>query len=391
MNKKGIILIGVYLVITVLMILGSAFVSRSIFENNTARQEKEVIRAFYIAEGGLAIAYEGLEQNWDGYTSELPRSDVFSQNLGEGSFSVDIEEGPLADTVIVISRGTAGAVGKTLEEVIRGTVGEGLPGFDFALLAGGNLFLEGNGSIENQDVYVNGNLEIHSADAVSGGDIYAKGNATLKNGGSITGNVNANGNVVVEAGSTITGDATSAKNVNNDGTITGISTSNANPDPVDEADLQAKVDSYRLSAADWTDYESQAVAEGNYHAGDFSPSGSYTGTHYVGGSLNISADFSGTAVFVVDGSVNFTSGDVNLSPPEGSDYSFIVGGNFSSAAGATGTLGGVIYNEGNFNIDSDITFEGAVICFGNLYGSGDFSIEFPVAGTTLEVLSWREL
>lgn len=391
-DNRGIILVASYLVIAVLLVLGSAFMSRSISENRFAQREKDAIKAFYLAEAGLEVAYEGFKQNWDGYTTGLPRSSVFSQSLGSGSFSVDIEEGPLPDTIKLTSKGIVGGIEKKLEEIIRGTVGSGLPGFDFAALAAGNLYLEGSGSIENQDVYVNGNLEVHSPDAVNGGNVYAKGNVTLLDGGSITGNVNANGNIVVESGTTITGDATSKEKVNNSGTITGTSTSYAIPDPVDEAALQAKVDSYRLSSEDWDNYKSQAQAEGHYYSGSFSPpSGTYTGTYYVEGALTIASDISGDATFAVGGSVNFTGGSVNLNPSSGSDYSFIIGDNVESTGATTGSLGGVIYTEGNFRVSTDITLAGAVICFGNLRGSGDFSIKFPEAGTALEILSWREL
>lgn len=379
------------MVIVVLTILSVATISRSVSERFIAQRYTESMQAFWLAEGGLAVAYKGLEENWDGYTTGLPRSNVFSQSFANGSFSVDLENGPLPDTVKVISRGTTGTAERTLEEIIRGTVGSGLSGYDFAVLVAGNLFLEGSGSIQDQDVYVNGNLEVRATDAITGGDVYAKGNATLRDGGSLTGNVNANGNITVNSGSTITGDATSKKTVNNDGTITGTITSNATPDPVDAAALQAKADSYRLSDQDWDNYKLEAQAQGNYHAGTFYPTGSYTGIHYVDGNLVIGSNVSGTATFVVEGNVSFASGNVSLDPALGSDYSLIIGGNVESTDTASGTLGGVIYSEGNFRVSTDITIDGAILCYGNLYGSGDFNIKFPVAGTNLEILSWREL
>ncbi len=391
MDKRGAALILSFMAIVILTILGTAAISRSISERSITQRYVESTQAFWLAEGGLAVAYKGLTENWDGYTTGLPRSNVFSQSFANGSFSVDLEVGPLPNTVKVISRGTKGTVERTLEEIIRGTVGSGLPGFDFAALAAGNLLLEGNASIQNQDVYVNGNLEVRSTDAISGGDAYAKGNATLSDGGSVTGNVNANGNITVNSGSTITGDATSKETVNNNGTITGTTTSNATPDPVDAAALQAKVDSYRLSSQDWDNYKTEAQAEGNYHAGTFYPSGNYTGIHYVDGNLVLGSDVSGTATFVVEGNVSFESGNVSLNPALDSDYSFIIGGNFESTDTASGNLGGVIYTEGNFRVSTDVAIAGAVLAFGNLRGSGDFSIEFPVAETNLEILSWREL
>lgn len=393
--NKGFLLVTAYLVIIVLLILGSAFLLRAVNEKNLVQRQIMSKQAFYLAEAGLQDAHKGLRENWSGYTTELPRSSAFSQSLGNGSFTVDIENDLPPDIIKLISKGTVGTVERTLEEKIKGMTGGDLSGFDFAVLAAGNLYLEGSGSIQNQDVYVNGNLDVHSADAVNRGDVYATGNVKLEtNGtdvGSITGNVNANGNITVNSGSTITGDATSAKTVNNDGTITGTITSGADPNPVDETALATKADSYKLSSQDWDNYKAQAQVAGNYHAGTFFPSGSYTGIHYVDGNVTVDADFSGTATFVIDGNVKFESGNVNLDPASGNDYSFIIKGNVESTAEASGTLGGVIYSGGNFHVSSSVTLEGAVICFGNLYASGDFNIEFPVAGTTLKILSWREL
>lgn len=389
--KKGMILIVSYLVIMVLIILSSAFLTQSFTERRIAAKEKNRIQAFYLAEAGIEAACQNLRQNWDGFTSGLPRTNALNQIFDYGSFSVDIENGPVANTVKLLSTGTAQTTERILEEVVRGTVGGGMTDYDFALLTCGNLFLEENASIQNQDVYVNGNLEIKSPDGISGGDAYVKGNATLSGNGSVTGNINANKNITVNAGSTIDGDAASKKIVANNGSITGTVTSNAVPDPVDEAALQAKADSYKLSAADWANYKTQAQAEGNYHEGSFSPSGSYSGIHYIEGNVVVNSDFSGTATFVITGNVELQGGTADISPAEGSDYSFIVGGNLQSTAEATGRLAGVIYCQGNFRLSTTITFAGAVICYGNLYGSSDFCIAFPVAETVLEILSWREL
>ena len=52
-DRKGIILITVYLVIIVLLILGGAFITRSIWEMRTADRGKEFEQAFYVAECGL--------------------------------------------------------------------------------------------------------------------------------------------------------------------------------------------------------------------------------------------------------------------------------------------------------------------------------------------------
>jgi len=405
-DRKGIMLITCYLVIVVLTILGSAFLVRSVSEKRIAERERDSIQALWLAEAGIdkAIWYltntapnGSTDGTWrtTAYpaTPGLSPTDPQQESLGSGNYTIWVENGPvdIANTIKVTSEGAVGTAQRTLEEIIRMTGGGGLSGFNFAVLAGGNLHLEGNGSIQNQDVYVNGNLEVRSPNGINGGDVYAKGNTTLRDGGNVTGNVNANGNITVNSGSIITGDATSAGTVNNNGIITGTSTSGAVPDPVDEAALQALLDSYRVSEGDWDNYKTAAQEEGNYYAGNLSLSGDYSGTYYVDGNVTIDADVSGAATFVIDGNVKFKSGNVSLDSAPGDDYAFIIKKNVESTDDASGSLGGVIYTEGNFKVSSGIALDGAVICFGNLHISGDFNIGFPVGGGTLEILSWREL
>lgn len=51
-NERGVALIFTLLVISVLLILGGAFVLRSVNEKNTAERERDFVQAFYVAEGG---------------------------------------------------------------------------------------------------------------------------------------------------------------------------------------------------------------------------------------------------------------------------------------------------------------------------------------------------
>ena len=57
MDKRGAALILSYMVIAVLAIFGSVFISRSICESNISRRYADSIRCFFVAEAGLARAY----------------------------------------------------------------------------------------------------------------------------------------------------------------------------------------------------------------------------------------------------------------------------------------------------------------------------------------------
>lgn len=58
MNKRGVALILCYTVVVVLTVLGAAFLARSISENVLAERFVNSSRAFWIAEAGLAQAYQ---------------------------------------------------------------------------------------------------------------------------------------------------------------------------------------------------------------------------------------------------------------------------------------------------------------------------------------------
>ncbi len=70
-DRKGIMLITCYLVIVVLTILGSAFLVRSVSEKRIAERERDLIRAFNIAEAGLERALYDLKRD-SKYSPGLP-------------------------------------------------------------------------------------------------------------------------------------------------------------------------------------------------------------------------------------------------------------------------------------------------------------------------------
>lgn len=71
-NKKGFILISAYMVVSVLIILATAFSARSIGEKRVADKERDTIQALWLAEAGL-----------DRAIAELPNTPL-SGNLGTG-------------------------------------------------------------------------------------------------------------------------------------------------------------------------------------------------------------------------------------------------------------------------------------------------------------------
>ncbi|MBU1853492.1 MAG: pilus assembly PilX N-terminal domain-containing protein [Candidatus Omnitrophica bacterium] len=162
-DQKGMILITAYMVILILVVLGAAFIFRSTSEKNIADIEKNSIRAFNIAEGGLERAIFDLNRDFicspgtpswkDGriYTSEsnpaiyidltrggaitvpqyynnfypLPYGTTYcspsvSTSLGDGSFTVNLSNLTNKDNEIwVRSTGNYETSSKTIQARMR--------------------------------------------------------------------------------------------------------------------------------------------------------------------------------------------------------------------------------------------------------------------------------
>jgi len=97
MNKKGLALIFVYLVIMILTIIGSAFFCASITEKNSVVRQSDSTRAFWIAEAGLSQAYA----NWSNGVAQ-PDSAV---SFGGGTYNINVSS--LPNVTITAVFGTA--------------------------------------------------------------------------------------------------------------------------------------------------------------------------------------------------------------------------------------------------------------------------------------------
>ena len=83
MNKRGVALIISFMVIAVLIILGSVTVSRSISERFLAQRYTESTQAFWLAEAGISQAILQLKNDFNNLNS------VAATPLGKGEYSVD--------------------------------------------------------------------------------------------------------------------------------------------------------------------------------------------------------------------------------------------------------------------------------------------------------------
>jgi Tfp pilus assembly protein PilX len=85
MNKKGIVLLIGLMVITVLTILGSVIISRSISESRVVQRNMEATQAFWLSEAGINQALKGLR-------GDYTLTNIPSTTLPPGAYSATIVE-----------------------------------------------------------------------------------------------------------------------------------------------------------------------------------------------------------------------------------------------------------------------------------------------------------
>lgn len=109
-RRRGFILIASYMVIIVLIILGTAFISRSITETRIAQREGRFVQALYLAEAGIDQGLERLKQT---HSAEDPAA----ADLGAGTY--DYETISVGTNFIITSEGSVGDVSRTVSVNVR--------------------------------------------------------------------------------------------------------------------------------------------------------------------------------------------------------------------------------------------------------------------------------
>lgn len=139
MNKKGIALILVFSIITVLLILGSVILYRSISERNIARRYLESTQAFWLAEAGVNKAVKELRSNYN-ITS------ISQTALGTGGYQVaifpnDATRRTVTSTGYIPSSGPA-RVTRVIQAMVKQQIPSGF--YDYAVYSAGEVDFNGN-------------------------------------------------------------------------------------------------------------------------------------------------------------------------------------------------------------------------------------------------------
>lgn len=200
-GQDGMALVITLVVMTLLFVMGTAFLTISSTETLISINERNRLQAFHLAEAGIGRAVAELNVNamYGGTASEEP--------LGVGTYMVEVTDLPVLDDILDRKRivSTAfvpnSAVPNRAMAQVQVEVRRGSP-FQYALLGLDFVELEGNLLVDSYDSSLG---EYSPSTAGARGHIWSNGNITLLTNNMIKGDVIAGGSVSRFASTTITG------------------------------------------------------------------------------------------------------------------------------------------------------------------------------------------
>jgi len=210
-GQEGIALVITLLVMTLLLIMGSAFMSISSTETLIAINERNRVQAYHLAEAAAEMAIAQLTAN-SGYVGTIPQNaDV---NLGPGSYRVDVcppRCSPPAITApadpnqrIIVAMGCVrNCTPPSATSRVEVRVQPASP-FRFAAYGLGVTGLQDGVLMDSYDSAVGD----YPSGPASQAHIGSNGNIVLWTGSTVKGNAQAVGTVTLGAGSTIQGTTT---------------------------------------------------------------------------------------------------------------------------------------------------------------------------------------
>lgn len=302
MNKKGSVLIIVFLAIMVLSLVGGAMFWRTISERSSAKAYKESTQAFWLAEAGAQRALWEINGNgsWDNWT-DCDDAD-HCKELAKGvydNYEVRIEHyGGNNPEITSTGYGPSDSYYREIKVTLEGS---GL--FSYAAFGDNSVTLGGNGAT---DSYNSGDGDYGGENIASNGDVGTNGDeegAVTINGE----NAQVNGDASTGQDGTIDGEesVSGAKTHDNNVELSAVSI---------PSDLSGLSDSgeKKLSNED----DSQTLSAGDYHFSSIQISG---GTLTLDGVVRIyltdshSLTISGGGSLAVNGQLElYTTGDCNV-------------------------------------------------------------------------------
>ncbi|MBU4304292.1 MAG: hypothetical protein KJ893_01490 [Candidatus Omnitrophica bacterium] len=164
-NNKGIALLLALIVLMVLFILSSAYMSAILSESGIARNQQNSEKAFFVAEAGIqrAIGLLVEDNSW--------RTGSLTENMSEGYYSLVVEDDPVyPERIRITSTGVVGRATRITRITLTITTG-----FDYAIFAGdisdpGVADINGSGAsgTVRGDVHANGTANMGGINITTG-------------------------------------------------------------------------------------------------------------------------------------------------------------------------------------------------------------------------------
>ena len=153
MDRKGAVLIYIFLVIVVLTILGVAIFNKSVSERSLAQQYVESTQAFWLAEAGVNQALSALRNDYD-------TASVSATELGAGEFSAQISASGSDRTVVSTGEVPSGGTARSSRD-IQVEISKDIPAnfYDNAIYSAGEVDLNGNSYTVNGNVIYGDDLD----------------------------------------------------------------------------------------------------------------------------------------------------------------------------------------------------------------------------------------
>ncbi len=166
-NQQGMILVGVFLIVGALMIIGISLAGYTMSQYTLANRKVSSTNANMVAEAGIEQTMQALNEddNFAGFTTE---QEFFNNQIqGRGTFTTTVENAEGSNTKIITSTGnvyrseqqTDPQATRKIKVTVVGTTSEG-----HSVHSGpGGLILGGSANITNSDVYVGGTITMTGA------------------------------------------------------------------------------------------------------------------------------------------------------------------------------------------------------------------------------------
>jgi len=210
-TSQGTVIIITFLILAVLLLLGSYFLIFALSESRISKSQKAGTQTYYLAEAGINEAIWKLKNDADWssqFISDPGWSDNFSRSFAGGSYVVSVQNSDLAQGEIISTATIDLGGGKTSQRIVKILVFKALG----SVTINSGLFTagpSGNMNISSSNITINdGNLFCGNVFNISSSSLTVNDNGGTEE---LEGQVLVNNNLI-QSSTTITSETVCAKN-----------------------------------------------------------------------------------------------------------------------------------------------------------------------------------